>query len=91
MITPPEIEGLKIDSLKLMLETYFDLAIGTFINILAFGECQSFSEFLQFFSTFADFSSSTITIVMLVAIVYLPFWMYRLIKKNRKEIQNQDF
>jgi hypothetical protein len=33
MITPPDIQNLKIISIKLMLETYFDLAICTFINI----------------------------------------------------------
>jgi hypothetical protein len=86
MFTSPEINELWIVSLKLMLETYFDLAICTFINVLAFSECQSLSEFLEFFSTVSDFTCSTITIVMLVAIVALPIWIYRLISKNKEVI-----
>jgi hypothetical protein len=91
MITPPNTEELKMAFLKLMLETYFDLAIGTFINIQAFIECQGLREFSQFFRTFTDFSCSAITIVMLVAIVTLPIWIFRLISKNRKDVHKEEF
>jgi hypothetical protein len=82
---------MKIACLKLMLETYFDLAIGTFINIQAFIECQSLQEFSQFFRTPTDFSCSAITILTLVAIVVLPIWIFRLISKNRKEVHKVEF
>ena len=69
--------SLKENSLRLFLESYFDIAIGTFINLMAFYQAESLADFGAFFSTPTDFINSMITIVMAFSIFYFPYWMFK--------------
>ena len=59
--------------LILISETYYDLAIITFMGIRAM---LTSGEFLEFFSTFPDLVCSIITLGMLFIIIYLPIRVY---------------
>ena len=59
--------------LILVSETYYDLAIITFMGVRAM---LTSGEFLQFFSTFPDLVCSIITLGMLFTIFYLPIRVY---------------
>ena len=59
--------------LILVSETYYDLAIITFMGIRAMF---LYGEFLEFFSTFPDLICSIITLGMLFTILYLPIRVY---------------
>jgi hypothetical protein len=82
---------LKKTTLRLLLESYFDIAIGVFSNIRAFLESTDAKDFLLFFATPADFANSVIVIVLAITIFYFPLWMYRKIHRQREDLENPEF
>ena len=83
--------SMKRGSQRLFLESYFDLAIGVFMNIIAFMQCKTVEEFLSFFATRDDFINSVITIILTVLIIYFPIWIFWNIYKNRDDLGNREF
>jgi hypothetical protein len=73
------------------LESYFDISICTFINLIAFYECKSFEELSTFFSTPVDAICSLITIVMFVVIIGFPTWVYKQVHAYRHDLSNPEF
>lgn len=66
-------------SQKLFIESYFDLAICSFINIMAFEESKDSKEFAKFFETRDDIICSLITFIYTTAVFIMPIIGYKLI------------
>ena len=84
-------KGLKEATLRLFLESYFDIAIGSCANLIAFLECKNLEEFALYFSTPADILNSVITIIVLIGIVAFPIWIFLKVYLNRKDLKNPEF
>jgi hypothetical protein len=91
MIGHSDYSQIKEATLRLLMESYFDLSICTFINLIAFYECQSFEEFSTFFSTPTDAICSIITMVMFVVILVFPAWIFMRVHANRHDLSNREF
>lgn len=83
--------GLKEATLRLFLESYFDIAIGCFANIISWLECQSLGELALYFSTPADILNSTVTIIVLVGLIVFPIWIFVKVYSNRNDLENPKF
>ena len=79
---------MKQTTLRLFLESYFDIAIGVFSNLRAFFEATDAKDFFLFFATPTDFVNSMIVLVLTIAIFYFPLWMYRKIHRQRNDLAN---
>lgn len=82
---------VKKATLRLLLESYFDIAIGVFSNLRAFFESTDAKDFFLFFATPADFANSVIVIILTYTIFYFPLWMYRKIYRQREDLMNPQF
>lgn len=83
--------GLRQATLRLFLESYFDISIACFANVMAFMERESLLEMAVFFSTPADILNSIITLVVLIGIIVFPMWMFYKIYSNRNDLEHPDF
>ena len=84
-------KGLKEGTLRLFMESYFDIAIGCFINIIAFYQSESLIEFSKFFSTFLDFLNSMLVFGLTIAVFWFPKWIFTNVYANRKNLENPKF
>ena len=66
---------------KLILESYFDVSICSFINLLAFMESRNAMEFYEFFRTYDDIMCSIIVLVHILLVILLPIFCHY-IQKN---------
>ena len=82
---------MKQTTLRLFLESYFDIAIGVFSNLRAFFEATDAKDFFLFFATPTDFVNSMIVLVLTIGIFYFPLWMYRKIHRQRNDLANYKF
>ena len=69
-------------TLRLFLESYFDVVFCAFLNMLAFSEATSAMDFLEYFGTLDDVMNSSVAIVCFILVLIFPFWVYRRIKAN---------
>lgn len=76
---------------RLFLESYFDIAIGVFMNIIAFMQSESLQDFKSFFATRDDFINSAITIVLAILIFLFPIWMLKQIWRHRRDLLDEEF
>ena len=83
-------QAFKKGFLKLLLESYFDLMMACFLNIVAFYHSQSFKELLQFFSTPDDIANSVLTLVYFILIFAFLIYGYQGIYRNYEEIKQND-
>ena len=81
-------KSLRKGTLRLWLESYFDVSIITFINIMAWIETD---DIRKFFSTVPDFVNSIIVLVSLVAIFGFPVWIFKNIYNYRDDLMNPEF
>ena len=70
---------------KLILETYFDLVICSFINVKAFSDAKDWDDFKEFWNNFDDFVCSAITVFHYVFVFYLPVFCHKLMNDTWKE------
>ena len=84
-------KGLKEGTIRLFLESYFDIAIGCFINLMAWYQCESLEEFALFFSTLHDLLNSMLVIGLTIAIIWFPVWIYKNVHENRDDLEHPDF
>ena len=83
--------GLKEATLRLFLESYFDISIGCLANIIAWLECEDLGEFALYFSTPADILNSVVTIIVLIGLIYFPIWIFMKVYSNREDLENPEF
>ena len=83
--------GLKEATLRLFLESYFDISIGCFANVISWLECQSLGELALYFSTPADILNSTVTIIVLIGLIVFPIWIFVKVYSNRNDLENPEF
>ena len=81
-------KSLRKGTLRLWLESYFDISIITFINVMAWIETDNIGKF---FSTVTDFVNSLIVIVSFVAVFAFPVWMFMNITKYREDLMHPEF
>ena len=77
-------------SFKLFLESYFDIVICTMINLVSFKRSKNAIDFAEFFGTWSDTACSTITIVYTFTILYMPVFVYKLIRNYKDDLDNQN-
>jgi hypothetical protein len=70
---------------KLILETYFDLVICSFINTQAFMDSKDSADFNEFWNNFDDFICSSITVFHFFFVFYLPCFCMKLMMDTWKE------
>jgi hypothetical protein len=70
-------DQIKKASLKLFLESYFDLVFAIFLGLSDFLDVKSKQELGLFFGTSDDFFCSLLTLAMLSGIFVFPFWSYK--------------
>ena len=74
-------DSLEQQCCKLILESYFDVSICTFINLLAFMESRNLEEFYLFFTTIDDAFCSTIVLIHIVLVIFLPMFCHYIQKE----------
>ena len=67
---------------KLVLETYFDLVICSFINTQAFLDSKNIEDFKEFWNNFDDFICSSITVFHFFFVFILPLYCHRLMNET---------
>ena len=83
--------GLKEATLRLFLESYFDISIGCLANVIAWLECEDLGELALFFSTPADILNSVVTIIVLIGLIFFPIWIFVKVYSNRNDLENPEF
>jgi hypothetical protein len=75
---------LKYETVKIFLESYFDLALCAALNWVSFfRDADSFSEFLD---TFDDSLCTFMTLIHIFLLLIAPFYGFYMIKKHKKEL-----
>ena len=82
--------GLINGSIKLFLESYFDLVICTSINVTAFVRSKNLLDFKEFFATRDDIICSTITITYSFMILFFPVYCYKYIQSYKGSFKKMD-
>ena len=85
---PSYLHDMTQASLKLFLESYFDLAICSLLNLMAFIEYND--EFSDFFSSFDDTLCSVFTIVYSILIFMTPLAAFYIIKTKLRFLHYRD-
>ena len=81
-------KSLRKGTLRLWLESYFDVSIITFLNIMAWIETD---DITKFFSTVPDFVNSILVLVSLVAIIWFPVWIFINIYRYKDDLMHPEF
>ena len=76
-------------SVKLFMESYFDLVICTMINVLALCQAETSEEFNSFFATPLDAACSTISIVLSLLFIVYPIWGALKIRFNQGNLDSK--
>ena len=71
---------LVVSTIKLFLESFFDLTICTAINLTSFSRSKNKLDFMEFFGTRDDIICSTITILYACLVLFFPIYTYKMIK-----------
>jgi hypothetical protein len=78
------LEELKYETVKIFLESYFDLALCAALNWISFfRDADSFSEFL---GNFDDSLCTSLTLIHIVLLLIAPFYGFYMIIKHKKEL-----
>lgn len=84
-------QDFKIGGLKLFIESYFDLAMCSLLNVLAFFEKRGGKyDFYDFWQTRDDIVCSILAIVYAIIIMAFPFYGYKQITKNFKQLSRKE-
>ena len=80
----------KMETVKLFMECYFDLAMIALLNVLAFTEVvDGKMMFFEFWSTNADIVCSTLAIVYSVLVLAFPIVGYKKINSNFERLSDK--
>ena len=74
--------GLRNALIRLFMESYLELCMCTFLNVMAFSHAKNLSELIEFFSTIDDLLCSMLTCLTFILILIFPFWAAKSIKNN---------
>jgi hypothetical protein len=77
-------------SVKLFLESYFDLVICTAINISSFFRSKNLQDFKEFFGTSEDILCSTISITYMMFVVFFPYYSFKYIKHHENRLEKME-
>ena len=81
---------MKTGSLKLLIESYFDLAIAALVNIHAYYFCQNFEELALFFSGNGNLLNSGIHIIYVITLIVVVIYSNAIVVYQFKNIHRQE-
>jgi len=76
------LSNLNRSSVKLFIESYFDLVFCASINLYALFQNKNISDLRSFFETPLDVLSSCLTIIYCILLITYPIFGFVLIRKN---------
>ena len=59
----------KVGSLKLFLESYFDMSMAVLVGFAGYNDCKDASDFFEFFFGFGNILNTVLTFVVAIALV----------------------
>ena len=74
--------GLRNALTRLFMESYLEICMCTFLNVMAFSQAKNLSELIEYFSTIDDLLCSMLTCLTFILILIFPFWAAMSIKNN---------
>lgn len=81
--------NLSGNSVKLFMESYFDLMFCNSLGIRTLVSCKNYDEFASFFGTPLEVMSSSITILYFLLLTMYPIYGFVMIHKNQGKLDTQ--
>jgi hypothetical protein len=76
--------------LRLGLESYFDIVLSAFLNVVDFYEAKSFDELSLNVATVADTQNTVFAVVFLFWSLAFPFWVHWKLRKHFRELDTPE-
>jgi hypothetical protein len=83
-------QNVKTRSIKLFMESYFDLTFACSVNVLAFMEVRNLKGLEPFFGTPLDIACSVIVIIYACLLVFFPLYGLVTIWKNQEILDKKE-
>ena len=66
---------LRTAVLKLLLESYFDITLCSFINFVALYQAEGWEEFQEYFTGFSNILNSCVALIGTTLALVFPLWV----------------